>query len=261
MSYTPDRKQMIRMHTKFVHFQRTMRELNTFHTKEINDRYKNVKDEKSVIKDLIQNRISERFTYWSKAFNEARDYIVQRPTKEVLNARLKVIESHKDCTDVMLLSFKEYLMNMLDKYYDLGNSDAFIELANELLVFTKSKPYKTFKIKGKIEDIWLDFNTYGIINHKTPLDSFAKAFSGNEITEIGLINIKCAKTTFAGLIQLLNDSDCFEYFPTNYHKISENITGEKQFKNALGKWRALGTFKDEADMRELAEKINKRINS
>lgn len=256
-----NRKHNIRMHTKFIHLQRTQIELRAFHTKEINDRYKNVKEKKPVLKDLIQNRISERLVFWDNTFREATDYIVQRPTKEVLNVRLKLIESHKDCTEVMLKSFKEYLLNMLDKYYDLGNSDAFMELANELLIFTKSEPYKTFKLKGNIEDIWWRFNTYQVIDYKTSLDGFTKAFSGNEITEIGLIELKCAKTTFAGLIQLLNDNNCFDYFPSNFHKITENITGEKQFKNALGKWRAFGTFKNESKMRKLVKSINEKIDS
>ena len=107
----------------------TFQELKIFHTNYFKEKYKGEANE--FIQELSEKVWEKRFEYWRETFKKTTNYIVAKPTKEVLLARLKVIKSQTDCTDALYAMYREFLLNMLDNYFDLGNSDAYIELANQ----------------------------------------------------------------------------------------------------------------------------------
>ena len=216
-------------------------------------------DEWKKVMDKTKDMIGLRIEFWSNKKMKELNYIVGNPTKDCVKTRMEIIKKEVDCSPKLYANFKQYIITMLDYYYDLGNSEAFIYLYNlkepEDKTIEKT-PYTTFKYKGDLNHFYKQCIEYKVIDSKTLLDSFKIAFGGIETRDKGLIKRGVPKTTFAVFLALLNDAGMFEDYPKNYHKVGESITGETDFKNALAKLKSIGTVQYEKKIRDLIKSLH-----
>ena len=228
---------------------------------EIDWHYRYVDNEYTVaewkkVMDKKKKLIGVRIEYWDYKKDTELKYIKDNPTKECAKTRMEIVRQEVDCSPKLYAHFKKYIIAMLDNYYNLGNSEAFLYLYNLKEPEDKTikdKPYTTFKYKGDLEEFYNKCLENKVIDPKTSLDSFKIAFEGTETRDISFIRIVCPKTTFASFMALLNDQGMFKDYPKNFHKVAELITGETDFKNALQKFKVTGTFKGEKKFKELVK--------
>lgn len=251
-----DKKQYFRQRQDMMYYKSLLTEIVWFYRYGDNEytitEWKKVMDKK---KELIGVRIE----YWHNKKNTELNYIKDNPTKECAKTRMEIIKKEVDCSPKLYAHFKQYIIAMLDSYYNLGNSEAFLYLYNLKEPEDKTikdKPYTTFKYKGDLKEFYNKCIEYKVIDSKTSLDSFKIAFEGTETRDISFIKIICPKTTFASFMALLSDAGMFENYPKNFHKVAELITGETDFKNALQKFNVTGTFKDEKKFRGLVKSLS-----
>ena len=82
------KKQNILMMLKFLINQ----ELQNFHNNEIDYKYSKVGEGFIVGDDLKKARISERIVHWNSLVKKSFDYVVNKPSKDVLRTRLKLLK-------------------------------------------------------------------------------------------------------------------------------------------------------------------------
>ena len=251
-----DKKQYFKQRQDMMYYKSLLTEIVWFYRNGDNEytiaEWKKVMDKK---KELIGVRIE----YWHNKKNTELNYIKDNPTKECAKIRMEIIKKEVDCSPKLYAHFKQYIIAMLDSYYNLGNSEAFLYLYN----FKESEdktiektPYTTFKYKGDLEEFYSKCMEYKVIDSETSLESFKIAFGGVETRDRGLIKRGVPKTTFAVFISFLNDAEMFEDYPKNFHKVGEAITGESDFKNALAKLKTIGTVSYEKKIRELVKSLS-----
>ena len=214
------------------------------------------------VMDETEKIIGYRIEYWVNKKTTELNYIKGNPSKECVKTRMEIIKKEVDCSPKLYAHLKQYIISMLDSYYNLGNSEAFIYLYNLKEAEDKTiekTPYTTFKYKGDINHFYKLCIEYKVIDSETLLDSFKIAFGGVETRDKALIKRGVAKTTFATFLALLNDAGMFEDYPKNYHKVGEAITGETDFKNALAKFKTTGTFEDEEKFRKLVKSLSDNL--
>ena len=119
------KKQNILIMLKFLINQ----ELQNFHNNEIDNKYSKVGEGFIVGYDLKKARISERIVHWNSLVKKSFDYVVNKPSKDVLRTRLKLFKQTPDCTEVMYENIIDALKGYLE-VSDLGSSEAFIDLMN-----------------------------------------------------------------------------------------------------------------------------------
>lgn len=211
------------------------------------------------VMDKKKELIGVRIEYWVNKKTTELNYIKGNPSKECVKTRMEIIKKEVDCSPKLYAHLKQYIISMLDSYYNLGNSEAFIYLYNLKEAEDKTiekTPYTTFKYKGDLEEFYSKCMEHKVIDSETSLESFKIAFGGVETRDRGLIKRGVPKTTFAVFISFLNDAEMFEDYPKNFHKVGEAITGESDFKNALAKLKTIGTVSYEKKIRELVKSLS-----
>ena len=234
MSYSI-KKENIKSLARWILDTATNSELKTFHTNEINNRYKKVDSDKFTTKaDSIKNRVSERMVYWSIFWTKNIEYIRNKPTKDVLNTRLKLIKQKPDCTDLMYDTFIECLKGLLENYYELGSSEAFIELVNKNPI--KNDEVLTFKWQkqdSQLKGLFNQLQANTLIDKDCSLETFKNTLNGGLLSEIKPIEYKCTKSLQVYLYDMLNVNG-FIAFSMTANKVIEKITGVRgvaQVKN------------------------------
>ena len=109
------------------------------------------------VMDKKKKLIGVRIEYWDYKKDTELKYIKDNPTKECAKTRMKIVRQEVDCSPKLYAHFKKYIIAMLDNYYNLGNSEAFLYLYNLKEPEDKTikdKPYTTFKYKGDLEEFY-----------------------------------------------------------------------------------------------------------
>ncbi len=224
MSYSTKKENIKRM-ARWILDTSTNSELMTFHTNEINNRYKADSDKFIIKDDLIRERVSERMVYWSIFWTKNIEYIKNNPSKDVLNTRLKLIKQKPDCTDLMYDTFIECLKALLENYYELGSSEAFIELVNKNPVKNdEALTFKWQKEDSQLKGLFNQLQAFGLIGKETTLNHFKKAFSGGLLSEVEQINFTGTNALVVYLFDMMNKQRLIRY-SLKHNKVIEVITG------------------------------------
>ena len=226
------KKQNILMMLKFLINQ----ELQNFHNNEIGNKYSKVGEGFIVGDDLKKARISERIVHWNSLVKKSFDYVVNKPSKDVLRTRLKLFKQTPDCTEVMYENIIDALKGYLE-VSNLGSSEAFIDLMNSKLA--KTDDVNTFKWNKEISQLEALFNKLkaeGLIDKDYTLNSFKSTLNDGLLEEVKPIKFNCSKSLSVYLYEQL---DTYGFIATHLknNKVIQKITGVKgvaQVKNNYG---------------------------
>jgi uncharacterized protein YutD len=197
-------------------------ELQNFHTKQIDNRYSIASEDFVAKDDMRKSLTSERIVHWNSLIKKSFDYIVDTPSKDVLQTRLKLFKQTPDCTDVMY----EHIVDALKGYLEvsnLGNSEAFIELMN----VKQDKGDLTFEwMSGSthLEQLFNELKAYGLLGNESTLNHFKKALGGGLLSDIEPINFKGTNTLVVYLFDMMNKYRLIRY-ASKPNKVIETITG------------------------------------